>query len=108
MNSQAVAYPIKKGLKVLCLNGVRDKDFSSVHRCSIVHSCFVITYMLFYLHQYVLRYASCRMPTNPSCVTIIIIIIIIIVIINIIIIIIIIITCHYGRLSWRHDLCQLR
>ena len=79
VNSQADAYPIKKGLNVLCLNGVRDKDFSCVHRCSIAHSCCVTTYMVFYLHEYVLCYAYFRLPTNSSCVTIIIIITIIVI-----------------------------
>ena len=73
VNSQAVAYPIKKGLNFLYLNGVRDKDSSSVHRCSIAHSCCVTTYMVFYLLAYVLCYAYCRLPTNSSCVTIIIV-----------------------------------
>lgn len=67
VKSQAFAHPIKKGLKVLYLNGVRDKCYSYT------------TYMVFYLHEYVLSYvmlcfAYCRMAMNSLCVTIIIII----------------------------------
>ena len=51
VNSQAVVYSIIKGLNVLCLNGVRDKDSYSVHRSILAVSpltwCFICMNMCY-------------------------------------------------------------